>query len=74
MHSFLRLFTPVTSSEQEIRRHILWWIALRVLLFTLLLSIGVYLLEKESSALLPPLPLISFFLLVSMDFPSSQRS
>ena len=63
MRSFLRLFTPVTSSEQEIRRHILWWIALRVVLFTLLLSIGVYLLEKESSALLPPLPLISFFLL-----------
>ena len=63
MRSFLRLFSPVTSSEQEIRRHILWWMALRVVLFTLLLSIGVYLLEKESSALLPPLPLISFFLL-----------
>jgi len=63
MRSLLRLFSPVTSSEQEIRRHILWWIAIRVVLFTLLLSIGVYLLEKESSALLPPLPLISFFLL-----------
>lgn len=38
-----RLFAPVSSGEQEIRHHILWWMLVRVLLYTLLLSIAAYL-------------------------------
>lgn len=58
-----RIFAPVTSSEQEIRRHILWWLLVRVLLYTLLLSIAAYLHDKGQDAILPPLPLTSLFLL-----------
>ncbi len=63
LRSFLRIFAPVNSSEKEVRRHILWWMALRVVLFTLLLSIAAYFRGKEPSSPLPPLPLTSFFLL-----------
>lgn len=58
-----RIFAPVTSSEQEIRRHILWWMLVRVLLYTLLLSIAAYLRDKGQDFILPPLPLASLFLL-----------
>lgn len=58
-----RIFAPVTSSEQEIHRHILWWMLVRVLLYTLLLSIAAYLLDKGQNSILPPLPLASLFLL-----------
>ncbi|MDD2467344.1 MAG: ATP-binding protein [Desulfobulbus sp.] len=63
LRSLLRFFAPVTSSEQEVRRHILWWIALRVALFTLLLSIAAYFREIGPAAILPPIQLTSFFLL-----------
>lgn len=60
---FLRIFAPVTSSEHEIRRHILWWIVIRVLLFTFLLSIATYFRGQMPSAILPPLPLAALYLL-----------
>jgi len=63
LRSFFRIFTPVTSSEQEVRRHILWWMVLRVVLFTLLLGTAAYFRGKGPSMPLPPLPLTSFFLL-----------
>ena len=63
LRSLFRIFAPVTNSEQELRRHILWWIVLRVVLFTLLLSLAAYFQGKRSSAILPPLPLTSFYLL-----------
>lgn len=58
-----RLFAPVSSGEQEIRHHILWWMLVRVLLYTLLLSIAAYLRDKGQDAILPPLPQASLFLL-----------
>ncbi|MGD9950045.1 MAG: nitrogen regulation protein NR(II) [Desulfobulbus sp.] len=58
-----RIFAPVTSSEQEVRRHIQWWIVIRVVLFTLLLGIAAYFRGKSPSAIFPPLPFTSFFLL-----------
>jgi two-component system sensor histidine kinase PilS (NtrC family) len=58
-----RALTPVTDSEQETRRHILWWILVRVILFTLLISITAYVRGKDPSVILPPLPATSTFLL-----------
>jgi len=63
LRSFLRIFAPVTNSEQEVRRHILWWMAIRVILFTLLLSIAAYFHDKGPPVILPPLELTSLFLL-----------
>jgi two-component system sensor histidine kinase PilS (NtrC family) len=58
-----RTFTPVTDSEQEIRRHLVWWILIRVALFSLLISITSFLHGKGHSVILPPLPLTTTFLL-----------
>ena len=61
---FLRIFASANSSDEEVRRHILWWMVLRVILFTLLIGTAAYLRGKESSLpLLPPLPITSVFLL-----------
>jgi two-component system sensor histidine kinase PilS (NtrC family) len=64
----LRAFVPVTSSEQEIRRHILWWIFIRVLLFTLFFSVSAYFRDKVPSVILPPIPQASLFLLTLYGF------
>lgn len=56
------ILTPVTDSEQETRRHILWWILLRVLLFTLLFGFTSFLRQKGNDALLPPPAVVSIFL------------
>jgi two-component system sensor histidine kinase PilS (NtrC family) len=54
--------TPVTDSEQETRRHILWWILIRVSLFSLLISITSFLQGRGHSVILPPLALTTVFL------------
>ncbi len=58
-----RIFSPVTNSEQETRRHILLWILIRVMLFTLLITITTYLREKGHPVILPPASVTSLFLL-----------
>ncbi|MBV5318260.1 MAG: PAS domain-containing protein [Desulfobulbaceae bacterium] len=57
-----RALTPVTDSEQETRRHIIWWILIRVFLFTVLAGITLFFQEKGYSAILPPLPVTATFL------------
>lgn len=57
-----RALTPVTDSEQETRRHLLWWILIRVALFSLLISITSFFQGKGHSVILPPLPLTAAFL------------
>ncbi len=59
---FKRALTPVTDSEQETRRHIVWWILIRVALFTLLISITSFLQGRGHSVILPPLALTTLFL------------
>ena len=58
-----RTLTPVTDSEQETRRHLLWWIATRVFLFTLLIGIATFLREKGHNVILPSRLVTSVFLL-----------
>jgi len=57
-----RALTPVTDSEHETRRHILWWILIRVFLFTLLTAISLFFREQGYAAILPPLAMIAAFL------------
>jgi len=69
MSSFIaRALTPITDSEQETRRHLLWWILIRILLFSLLIGITSFLHEKRHSVILPPLPVITAFLFVLYSF------
>lgn len=63
-----RLFAPLSSDERGIRHHILWWMLVRVLLYTLLLSIAAYLRDKGQESILPPLPQASLFLLAIYGF------
>jgi len=61
-HCIARALTPVTDSEQETRRHILWWILIRVFLFSLIIGITTYFRGKGHSVILPPLAVTSTFL------------
>jgi two-component system sensor histidine kinase PilS (NtrC family) len=54
MFRFLtRTLTPVIDSEQETRRHLLWWILTRVVLFTLLFGLTTFFREKGHNVILP---------------------
>jgi two-component system sensor histidine kinase PilS (NtrC family) len=64
MFRFLsRALTPVVDSEQETRRHLLWWIATRVFLFTLLIGLAAFFREKGLNLLFPSTWTTSVFLL-----------
>ncbi|MGI6657275.1 MAG: two-component system sensor histidine kinase NtrB [Desulfobulbus sp.] len=55
MPRFLRRFlAPVTDDEQAIRQHLLWWLALRVILFTALAGITALLQSKGQPVITPP--------------------
>lgn len=58
-----RALTPVTDSEQETRRHLHWWLATRVCLFTLLLGLVALLRAKGLTVLFPPATATAIFLL-----------
>jgi two-component system, NtrC family, sensor histidine kinase PilS len=65
MFRFLtRALIPVSDRDQETRRHLLWWLLIRVLLFTLLISISSFFREKGHAVILPPLAMIVVFLCV----------
>lgn len=48
-----RMFTAATNSDQETERHILWWIATRVILFTLLFGLTTFFREQGHNLILP---------------------
>jgi len=58
-----RAFIPAADGEQETRRHILWWLLIRVALFTFLISITSYLRDKGHPVIQPPLSATTLFLL-----------
>jgi two-component system sensor histidine kinase PilS (NtrC family) len=60
-----KALTPVTDSEQETRRHLLWWIATRVFLFTLLIGIASFLRERGHNVILPS-HLVTFVFLLGL--------
>jgi two-component system sensor histidine kinase PilS (NtrC family) len=58
-----RAFIPAADGEQETRRHIFWWLLIRVALFSFLISITSYLRDKGHPVILPPLSATTLFLL-----------
>jgi two-component system sensor histidine kinase PilS (NtrC family) len=54
--------SPVYDSKEQLRRHILWLLMLRVILFTLLLAITAFLQSKGNDVILPPLAEVQTFL------------
>ena len=60
--SFARMLSPVADSEQETRRHILWWILIRVFLYTILTGLALFFHRKGHSVILPPPALTAAFL------------
>lgn len=62
--SIRNLFTPIKDSKQQLRRHILWFITLRALLFTLILGIAMTFQSLGQPVILPPLSVSTLFLLV----------
>jgi len=58
----LKKIQPVTDSDEQLRHHILWFIFIRVILYTLLLGITILLQSRERQVILPPLFFILAFL------------
>ena len=64
MKEFLtRIFRPLVDTEAATRRHLLWWILLRILLMSMLCIIAAILRDQSTNAIVPPLPHTSLFLL-----------
>ncbi|MDD3617882.1 MAG: ATP-binding protein [Desulfobulbaceae bacterium] len=57
--NILKNIKPVTDTDEQLRHHILWFLFIRVVLYTLLLGITFLLHTKEHRLILPPL----FFIL-----------
>lgn len=66
MSSFniLKNIKPVTDTVEQLRLHILWFLFIRVILYTLLLGITFLLHTKEHRLILPPLFFILTYLFV----------
>ena len=60
--NILKNIQPVTDSDEQLRHHILWFIFIRVILYTLLLGITILLQSRERQVILPPLFFILTFL------------
>ncbi|NLX19949.1 MAG: PAS domain-containing protein [Desulfobulbus sp.] len=56
------------QSDQEIQRHLQWWILVRVLLFTVLFTLTTFFRAQGHDLILPPTPGILFFLLLLYSF------
>lgn len=64
--SFFNIFKnikPVTESEEQLRFHLLWFLFIRVTLFTLLLGITILLQSRDRQVILPPSTLILAFII-----------
>ena len=61
--NLLKNIQPVTDSDEQLRHHILWFIFIRVMLYTLLLGITILLQSRERQVILPPLFAIIAFLI-----------
>lgn len=62
--TFVQLFfKPVADSDHATRRHLLWWILLRMLQLGLLCGTAAILRDRISNAIVPPMPQTSLFLL-----------
>ena len=62
--TFLKNLTPVYDTREQLRRHILWLLMIRVVLFTILLAITAFLQSRGNDVILPPPAIILAFLSV----------
>ncbi len=61
---FIKALSPVHDTEDQLRRHILWLLMIRVSLFSLLLAITAVLQSRGNGVILPQLSVIIAFLSV----------
>lgn len=61
--AFFNKFKPIKDSTEQLRSHLRWYLFIRVILFTLLISIPIMLLASDRQIILPSSPVITFFLL-----------
>ena len=62
--NLLKNIKPVTDSEEQLRYHLLWFLFIRVILYTLLLGITFLLNISEQHLILPSPPLILLYIFV----------
>lgn len=60
----LKALTPVKDSEDQLRRHILWLLMIRIILFTVLIAITAVVQSQGHNVVLPPQPIPLAFLSV----------
>jgi two-component system sensor histidine kinase PilS (NtrC family) len=58
----IKKIKPVTDSEEQLRIHLLWYLLIRVILFTLLVGITLLLQTSERQVILPPQIIIFIYL------------
>lgn len=62
LSTFFKKMKPVTDSEEQLRIHLLWYLLIRVFLFTLLIGITLLLQFVERQVILPSLVVVFLFL------------
>ncbi|NOQ46778.1 MAG: PAS domain-containing protein, partial [Desulfobulbaceae bacterium] len=63
-HRLINFLVPVTDSEVQLRRHVLWLLLIRVIFFTLLIGTTTLLQSKGHTVILPPTSITLAFLSV----------
>ncbi len=64
INKLIRELTPIQDSSEQLRRHLVWMIMTRVLLFTLLITVTVILQRLGRDVILPPTSVTMAFLSV----------
>ena len=63
LFNIFKNITPVTDSEEQLHSHLLWFLLIRVILFTLLLGITILFQSHDRQVILPPFLYILIFLI-----------
>jgi len=66
--NFFKKMQPIRDTDEQLKNHILWFIFIRVLLFTLLLGITYLLQSKDKQIILPPPFIILAFIFTIYSF------
>ncbi len=64
INKLIKELTPIQDTREHLRRHLLWLLMARVILFTLLIAITVVLQSKGRNVILPPSTITMAFLAV----------
>lgn len=63
-----RVLSTASNGDEAIRRHIYWWLLIRVTFLTLLLTLTAFFMDRGNEVLLPPFKESVFFLLFIYGF------